>query len=438
MYPTKINIRRILVFFVLLLAIYLPSTSQTISSYEEMARPADTIYTREMRFQIQYPINKTHIHETYMSNAENLKRIKEYLWKSPQIDSIVIYSYASPEGPYHFNKKLAYKRGQTAKKYILSLLPKSSTFNESLIHLRPEAENWDGLNKEIIENYHENDCEEVMAILNSSQTDKEKKRELIRLNGGEAWRHIIKYIMPKLRYATWITVWETIPQEQPLQRPKPMVSQAIKLNTSLPVLSYPTIQTKIEESKTILAIKTNLLYDLLSWTNFSVEVPIKDKFSALYYHQFPWWRWGENSNEFCDRFLSIGIEGRWWFKPMPRPATINRIIRDKLTGHFLGVYAESGKWDFERKRDICYQGEHWSAGLSYGYAMPIGKRLNLEFSISAGYASIPYRGYTPSEDYELLFRDPDEEGRWHYFGLTKAQVSLVLPIVIKYQKGGKK
>ena len=126
------------------------------------------------------------------------------------------------------------------------------------------------------------------------------------------------------------------------------------------------------------------------------------------------------------RFLSIGAEGRWWFKPTP------------LKGQFVGIYAESGKYDFEHKRDICYQGEHWSTGLSYGYAMPIGKRLNLEFSISAGYASIAYRGYTPSENYEILWRDPDNVGRWHYFGPTKAQVSLVFPFVMKGKKGGVK
>ena len=70
--------------------------------------------------------------------------------------------------------------------------------------------------------------------------------------------------------------------------------------------------------------------------------------------------------------------------------------------------------------------------------MPIGKRLNLEFSLSAGYASIAFRGYDPSEDYEILWRDPQEVGRVHYVGLTKAQVSLVIPITVSYRKGGQR
>ena len=99
-----------------------------------------------------------------------------------------------------------------------------------------------------------------------------------------------------------------------------------------------------------------------------------------------------------------------------------------------------GRWDFQWKRSICHQGEFWSAGLSVGYAMPICRWANMEFSLSAGYASIPYRGYRPTDDYSLLVRDPDKQGTWHYIGPTKAEISLVIPFntskTFKW-KGGK-
>ena len=191
-------------------------------------------------------------------------------------------------------------------------------------------------------------------------------------------------------------------------------------------------------TKTIFALKSNLLYDALSLVNYSIEIPLADRFSILYYHQFPWWRWGKANNEYCLRFLSIGGEARWWFALKPKEQTDKRIRRDRLVGHFFGLYSESGRYDLQRRRDVCYQGEFWSAGLTYGYSMPIGRRMNLELSLSAGYASIPYRGYTPSEDYETLWRDYDKIGTWGYFGLTKAQVSLVIPITAKDKKGGKR
>lgn len=392
---------------------------------------ADTV-SHVMHFRILYPVNKIHIREDYMQNKDNLRRIKEYLKKSPRIDSIVIYSYASPEGPYRFNKYLSDNRGKAAKEYILSHIPEERNFDESLIRLSPKAENWEGLREEIIAGYDRKDKAEVLQLLDSNLPDAQKKQRLIRLNRGRPWRYILKHIMPKLRYATWVSVWQTIPVEQAV-RVRPSLAVQPQWPVTVPHRSFPPL----EDSRTVLAVKTNLLYDALSWANFAIEVPIRKKYSILYYHQFPWWNWGENHNEFCNRFLSIGAEARWWFKPMPTDAVGKRIKRDRLVGHFLGLYAESGKWDFNRKRDICYQGEHWSVGLSYGYSMPIGNRLNLEFSISAGYASVPHRGYTPSEDYSELYHTSEKDGRWHYFGPTKAQISLVLPFITRFKRGGR-
>lgn len=389
-----------------------------------------------MNFRVFYPVNQTKLFEDYMGNAESFYRIRKYLEKSPQIDSITIYSYASPEGSYAGNKRLAAERGKTAKEFLLSLFPEERHLPESLIKLDPTAENWAGLRDKVVYEYTLADKDEVLAILDRTDiTDERRKVLLKRLNAGKSWRYIIKEIMPQLRYATWISVWQRIEVDR-------MISPESRVGYDYPEMPMPVIPRlavappEMEDTKTVLALKTNLLYDAVSWLNFSVEVPIGDRFSALYYHQFPWWRWGKAKNEYCMRFLSIGGEGRWWFKPMPREKTDTRIKRDRLMGHFVGLYAESGKWDFERKRDICYQGEHWSAGVSYGYAMPIGRRLNLELSLSMGYASIAYRGYTPSEDYEILWRDPEKVGRWHYFGPTKAQVSLVLPFIVTYKKGG--
>ena len=390
-----------------------------------------------MRFRIFYPVNETDIHEDYMDNANQLHRIRKYLEKSPKIDSITIFSYASPEGSYAVNKRLSKERGKTAKQYLLNLIPAERHLPDSLLIIDPTAENWEGLREKIYYQYQHDDKDEILAILDRTDiTDERRKVLLKRLNGGRSWRYIVKEIMPHLRYATWVSVWRRIKVDRVIEEPASLRVEFPEIDQ--PVLKPIPMPPPVfeEDTRTILALKSNLLYDALSWVNFSVEVPIGDKFSALYYHQFPWWRWGKANNEYCMRFLSIGAEGRWWFKPMPREKTEKRIKRDRLMGHFAGVYAESGKYDFERKRNICYQGEFWSAGLSYGYAMPIGKRLNLEFSLSMGYASIAYRGYTPSEDYEILWRDPDKVGRWHYFGPTKAQVSLVFPFIIKVKKGG--
>ncbi|MBQ8423820.1 MAG: DUF3575 domain-containing protein [Coprobacter sp.] len=386
---------------------------------------------------IYYPVNKISIYENYMGNSAQLSSIKKYLhdsFRSVGVDSIVIYSYASPEGPYSFNAWLARERGKTAKRYLLRNIPDYALFSDSQIVLAPLAENWPGLREEIEAHYTRPDRDTVLSIIDmDSISDESRKAMLKRLDSGKTWRYILRNIMPRLRYATWVCV----------ARHDVTPSAILPFPVEFPPIEYPVLAPMTfiapihRDTKTILALKTNLLYDALMWQNFSIEVPFAgDKFSVLYYHQFPWWRWGEEDNEYCNRFLSIGAEGRWWFAPQPRPAEGRRKKRDRLVGHFLGVYCESGKYDFEWKRDICHQGEFWSAGLSYGYSMPVGRRLNLEFSISAGYASIAHRGYNPSPDYSILWKDHDKQGRWHYFGPTKAQISLVIPIMMRVKKGG--
>lgn len=378
------------------------------------------------KFHISYPVNDTELHEDYLLNKSALRTIKSYFAISPRIDSIVIYSYSSPEGPYSLNKRLAKERGERARRYLIENIASVREFPDSLIIIKPTAENWEGLMEMVEDEYPYDDKQDVIDLLIRTDISNDKKKELLKsLNEGGPWTYIRTHILPELRYATWVAEWVYVPE---ISEDLP----ALQANTAtgLAEVQYdhqvvPIQRTQEKPRKTILALKSNLLYDVISLTNFSVEIPFwKNNMSLLYYHQFPWWTWGQADNEFCTRFLSIGAEARWWIKPKAR-----------LHGHFLGAYAESGKYDFQYQRNICYQGEFYSVGLSYGYALPVGRNLNLEFSISAGYASIPYRGYTPSEDYEILWRDPNKVGRLKYIGPTKAQLSLVIPIRSK-AKGG--
>lgn len=365
----------------------------------------------------------------YRDNTQNFARLSElyrlYANRSEYwLKGIRIVSSASPEATFRFNQCLSEKRADA----VLQFLKLHSELDSTLLKVNPLGEDWQGLSHwvESMPDVPERDA--VLRSLDAYPHGQEGEWDLKRIAGGEAYRYLYKHIYPLLRQTHVVFDVRTLPP-----CPDPVYSLEHPTIYSAPLVRLPMVA---HEETFMFALKTNLLYDALSWLNFSLEVPLGDRFSALYYHQFPWWRWGEGNNEYCMRFLSIGAEGRWWFKPTSRKVTEDRIKQDKLLGHFVGVYAESGKWDFERKRDICYQGEHWSVGLSYGYAMPIGKRMNLEFSLSAGYASIPHRGYEPATDYSELYHLPEKDGTWHYFGLTKAQVSLVLPLEIKYKKGG--
>ena len=96
-----------------ILILFLISSLTAVAEEDKGTMCVDSVVVNRSR--IYYPINKVGIYENYMSNKEELLRIKKHLATSPRIDSITIYSYASPEGRYGFNKWLAVERGRTAK-----------------------------------------------------------------------------------------------------------------------------------------------------------------------------------------------------------------------------------------------------------------------------------------------------------------------------------
>lgn len=380
-------------------------------------------------FKIHYPKGRVQVDTSYMGNDDQIEKLQWFIDNVSTIgDSLIIYSYASPEGPYWNNVRLAKGRGEAARKFLQSLFPDKSVA-DSIIIINHTPENWDGLRDIVDREYHFSDRSKVLDILDSSLAPDEKKEQLKKVSLGNAWPYILNNYMPQLRYATWVGKWQD-PHNKIQLVPVPVV----EYNVTTEIYKQGTIQTPPfvpssksyipdkEQKKLIFALKTNLLYDLATILNFGIEVPIKNKFSVLYEHHFPWWV--SENNKYCMQNLSLGGEFRWWFKS-----------ESTLSGHFLGIHGWSGKGDIQIGRDFgCYQYEFWSTGLTYGYSMPLSKRLNIEFAISIGYAHIPYRHYIPTDDWQILVKDPADKGTLNYFGPTKAQINLVLPI--KSRRGG--
>ena len=403
-------------------------------------------------YEIFFRFDKTDVDENYLDNAKNLASIRHYLANSHRVDSITIYSYASPEGVARHNRELAKGRAEAAKQILLKHSPDSTILNSGMIRVCPLSENWPGLIKEVEKRYRRHDRDRVLRILkNKNISDETRKWRLERLDKGYTWNFLRRIYMPELRLATWVCVYgEVVP---PLQM---IAAKPVKLDA--PVKSLPQVVTsefsssfskpKASSSKssgdapldpsqrTILALKTNLLLDAVTALNYAVEVPIGKHFSLQYFQTTPWWN--GPGNRFCLQALSFGGEAKWWFLPRTRAASDKLKQRDALMGHFVAAYGWGGKGDLQFGRKVCEQFDFWSAGLTYGYSMPVGKYLNMEFTLSVGYANIAYQHYIPTEDFSLLVRDPDLAGTLHYIGPTKAEISLVIPIRANIKKGGNK
>jgi hypothetical protein len=372
------------------------------------------------RYALYYYHDRIDLQEDYLDNAMQMARIKDMLLHSPHIDSIAIYAYSSPEGSPKWNNWLAVKRAEAAKAFILSNLSNDSILQPENIILHPMGENWEGLYEELYANYHLLNRDAVLRIMRAKVGTETKKWRLQNLDGGYTYTWIIRNHMPRLRVATWICVYVQKPDfvAPVIEDYKPDLG-TIRIDT-LPLPELLPMPVMEKRKSTMFALKTNLLYDAVTALNAEVEVPIGKRFSVMVEDVFPWWKAGPNGNKYCLQMWTMSIEPRWWF--------YRKGMNDRLQGHFVAPYVMSGKYDLQWDTSICYRGYGWSAGLTYGYSMPLCKWLNMEFSMSIGYLNASYQHYQPSADYEQLFKDPDNAGRMTYVGPTKVKVSLVVPI----------
>ncbi len=414
---------------------------------------ASTPESHAHTYRLYYRWDEIEIDSSYLRNTDNMREIVNHLHNSPKIDSIEIYAYASPEGIFEHNAYLAQRRAVAARDFILGNTPAEKDLTREKIILHPVPENWAGLREAVEKDYHRWDRERAIAILDdNSISDATREWRLKQLDDGVSWKWMRIHLMPELRVATWVCVWVSVAPEteQPGQQRKrqdalPAVTgPEDRLSTEPEGLAFEPVLRSREHRRTIAALKTNLLYDAATAVNFAVEIPFGKHFSLQYEHVCPWWKGGPYDNKYCLQMLSMSGEARWWFLPKTREWHDPKVLsgkmkqRDALMGHYFGLYGDGGKFDVQVGAKFgLYQTHFWGAGLSYGYSMPVGKWANMEFSLSVGYMCINYQHYTPTPDWTLLLEDSEGRGRMHWFGPTKAKISLVVPIVIKTGRGSR-
>ena len=145
---------------------------------------AETDSVNSDRYALYYYCDRIDLQEDYLDNAMQMARIKDILARSPRIDSIAIYAYASPEGAPHRNDWLARRRAEVARDFILANLPNDSVLLPQNIILHPMGENWEGLYEELDANYHLLNRDRVMKIMRADIPTETKKWRLKQLDNG--------------------------------------------------------------------------------------------------------------------------------------------------------------------------------------------------------------------------------------------------------------
>ena len=175
-----------------------------------------------------------------------------------------------------------------------------------------------------------------------------------------------------------------------------------------------------------IGLKTNMLYDALLIPTLGAEFYVGRGFSVTGQWSYAWW--SRDARHRYWRFYGGDAGVRRWF---------GKAAKDKpLTGHHLGVYGQIFTYDFETGGNGQMGAKfNYGGGIEYGFALPIARRLNIDFSIGIGFIAGKYYRYKPIDGHYVW--QSTHHRRW--FGPTKAEISLVWLIGCgnRNKKGGR-
>ena len=135
----------------------------------------------------------------------------------------------------------------------------------------------------------------------------------------------------------------------------------------------------------VLFVKTNLLYDLLTCVNVSIEVPLGRKLSVEATYVNPWWHNMQKHRTLQLRYFAV--TPRYYFGREG----------EQYASFFAGLSAGWGKYDLQLTRHGV-QGTLWHVSPVFGYSHHIARHWKMEYSVSAGYLQTNYRKYTQKYD----------------------------------------
>ena len=176
------------------------------------------------------------------------------------------------------------------------------------------------------------------------------------------------------------------------------------------------------------AVKTNALYWASATPNLGVEVAMGERWTFEVEGGYNPWTFNNEKNMKARHWL-VSPEFRYWFC-------------NSFQGHFIGINGnctqfnigavpvpvqkafislnDSTELDLEKSR---VEGWAVGAGLTYGYAFPIARRWNMEFTAGFGYWYSVYNQYESRKC--GLFQEIVQK---HALGMTSLGISFIYMI----------
>lgn len=159
---------------------------------------------------LSFRVNKTDIVVDLFDNSRELAKITKTIDlvredKNVQITGINIHGFASPDGPYANNERLARERAASLKNYVANLYP----INAKLFSSNSTPEDWNGFRRKVQQSNLANK-EEIIKISNSSLAPDDKDKRIRQLYPHD-YAVIMSDIYPRLRHSDYTVSYTVRP-----------------------------------------------------------------------------------------------------------------------------------------------------------------------------------------------------------------------------------
>lgn len=151
---------------------------------------------------LDFPVNHTEIRPDYRRNSSELAAIDATIRSVEEdanatITKVTIKGYASPEGSYSNNARLAAGRSEALLEYVKKL----HDFGDAEFAVSSEPEDWDGLEKRIASSNIAGKDEWLAIIRDSEPADLDQKEA--KLKQLPAYAEVLRDIYPALRHSDY-------------------------------------------------------------------------------------------------------------------------------------------------------------------------------------------------------------------------------------------
>ena len=168
------------------------------------------IIKQKQEAQIKYLVNQANIRASELNTTSIkdfvriLREINDHQ-ETLQLDNIEVSAYASPEGSYSFNEKLAEKRQNSSSEYVSQQLKKNKM--KADVDTRFTAEDWEGF-QQLVSESNIQDKDVILRVLSMYKDPAEREQQI--RNMSVVYDELSKGILPELRRARLIANYNII------------------------------------------------------------------------------------------------------------------------------------------------------------------------------------------------------------------------------------